>query len=140
MKTMLKTIVAWFVLYPLQDQALGFNWLARWYEHNGFYRFKVGQAISQKLRRGGEPMYFGYGRGEEARGWVVRGYTAEGDYIMDANGKEAIHFKWNVEHHFDRANGKGYRLPKSQVGTVLAEENGTNNGTGMSITMSRAVR
>ena len=93
----LEKIKGWAVLNLLPGNVtLGFNKFARWYEENGYYRFKVGEKIYLK-----DPRIVGYGL--NACGWEVKGYTHEGKYVIDANGEEEIHFKWNIDHHFKRA-------------------------------------
>ena len=69
-----------------------------WYDHNGHFKFRVGDKIDCK-----GPQYCGYGLNPQ--GWTVVGYTEDGKYIIEtAEGEQETHFKWNIENQFKPAN------------------------------------
>lgn len=73
----------------------------KWYENNGYYKFKVGESIDCKSSRS-------CGYGLNPQGWTVKGNEKNepfGDtYIIEtAEGEMQKHFKWNIENHFKPA-------------------------------------
>jgi len=86
-------ILAWGALHILPKYSkFGLSRLALWYDTNGYYRFKPGQQIH--LRDYNLSRYRNIGT------WVIKGYSEEGLYVIDADGEEKEFGKWRLEHHF----------------------------------------
>lgn len=72
---------------------------SEWYQHNGHYRFQIGEKIDCK-----GPQYVGYG--DNPQGWTVVGHDDDkGMYVIEtAEGERQTHFKWNIEYQFKPAD------------------------------------
>ena len=145
MRKLLKQVAAWFVLYILPGGfTLGAGgWLsshlARWYDVNGYHRFKKGDVLELRcrnivgygIRPRGTVLGFKWrelipGRREES--YVIEmEKDATGDFFewmktgLVPDGTERVtevetHFKWNIEHQFRRIPG----LTREQATQIIA--------------------
>lgn len=79
----------------LSDHAL----FSKWYQRNGYHKFKLNDVLDCK------GIYYGYGK--NANGYKVVGYTPDGNYhLVTKEGRNLTLDKWNVEYHFIKASSK----------------------------------